>query len=80
MFILVLKEKHGDVYLEWPIDSTAQEELCRDIIKKRMMNGFYEENNGAEEAFRNNRCKRFLFNRVDYEYENLEVVEVDKSY
>lgn len=45
-----------------------------------MYSGFYGDDDGAEEALINNKCKRFLFNRVDYEYEELEVVEVQKTY
>lgn len=80
MNILILKEEDFDFYIEWPNDPADQEELCRDIIKKRLFYDFYNKEDGAEAAITNNKCKRFLFDREHYEYEDLEVVKVSKSY
>jgi hypothetical protein len=80
MNILVLKEKHGDLYIEWPADLTVQEEICKHIITERLLNKFYKDEDRVDEAIKNNKCKRFLFSRQDYEYEDLEIVTPLKIY
>ena len=50
MNILVLKEKHGDLYIEWPADLTVQEEICKHIITERLLNKFYKDEDRVDEV------------------------------
>ena len=41
--ILILEEKHGNVYISWSEDKAEQETICQKILTDRIKNGWYGE-------------------------------------
>jgi hypothetical protein len=79
MQIFIAKEKHETRYFE--CNSAEERELISErLIKERLMEKWYAgyHKEAAENALEKGKCFSFLSQRRGYEYEDFDIVEVDK--
>lgn len=81
MKIIILKEKHGNQYIEWSDDKNIQEIIAKKIISIRIKKKYWytvDDLIEIDEAIANNKCLKYLYSRKNNEYEDFEISIVDK--
>ena len=80
--IIILKEKHGDIYIVWPESTEEQEILAKSIVEGRIEESWYpkEELTLIQQLLDKKTALAFLRSRSNYEYEDFEIEEVKEKY
>jgi hypothetical protein len=80
--LIVLHEKHCDIYIMWSDDKIEREAIAKKIIERRGLGGYFieeDEKIEAQKAIQENTCYRLLQKRSGYEYESYEIVSITEN-
>jgi hypothetical protein len=81
MKIIILKEKHGNIYIKWSKDKNIQEVIANKILSRRINQSLYssyEEIAEITKAKATNKCLKYMYSRKEWEYEDFEIETIDK--